>query len=77
MKRQEAFDEYLKLHQQKGQTALKYLRELKNQLLKLNDNACRSEALLMKFQLRLLSSNKDRLALLPSKNNYNVNEQAT
>jgi len=49
MKRQEAFDEYLKLHQQKGQTALKYLRELKNQLLKLNDDVCRPEALLMKF----------------------------
>jgi len=49
MKRQEAFDEYLKLHQQKEQTALKYLRELKNQLLKLDDDAHRSEALLMKF----------------------------
>jgi len=77
MKRQEAFDEYLKLHQQKGQTALKYLRKLKNQLPKLDDDVHRSEALLMKFQLRLLSSNKDCLALLPSKNNYNVNEQAT
>jgi len=77
MKRQEAFDEYLKLHQQKGQTALKYLRELKNQLSKLDDDVHRSETLLMKFQLRLLSSNKDRLALLSSKNNYNVNEQAT
>jgi len=76
MKRQKAFDEYLKLHQQKEQTALKYLRELKDQLLKLNDDVCRSEALFMKFQLKLLSSNKDCLALLPSKNNYNVNEQA-
>jgi len=49
MKRQEAFDEYLKLHQQKEQTALKYLRELKNQLLKLDDDAYRLKALLMKF----------------------------
>jgi len=49
MKRQEAFDEYLKLHRQKEQTALKYLRELKNQLLKLDDDAHRPEALFMKF----------------------------
>jgi len=77
MKRQETFDEYWKLHQQKEQTALKYLRKLKNQLLKLYDDVYRSETLLMKFWLRLLSSNKNCLALLSLKNNYNVNEQVT
>lgn len=39
MKKQEIFDKYLKLHQQKEQTALKYLRELKNQVSKLDDDA--------------------------------------
>ena len=38
MKRQEAFNEYLKLQQQKEQTVLKYLRKLKNQLSKLNND---------------------------------------
>ena len=76
MERQEAFDEYLKLQQQRGQTALEYLRKLKDQLPKLDDDARRPEALLMKFRLGLLPSNKDRLALLPPKNNYNVDEQA-
>ena len=31
----------------------------------------------MKFQLKLLSSNKNHLVFLFSKNNYNVNEQMT
>ena len=49
MKRQEAFDKYLKLQQQREQTALKYLKKLKNQLSKLNDNAQKSKTLFMKF----------------------------
>ena len=77
MKRQKAFNKYLKLQQQREQTALKYLRKLKNQLSKLNDDAQRSETLFMKFQLKLLLSNKNCLVLLFLKNNYNVNEQMT
>ena len=75
MKRQKTFDKYLKLQQQREQTALKYLRKLKNQLSKLDDDAQRFKTLLIKFQLKLLSSNKNCLILLFSKNNYNVNEQ--
>ena len=75
MKRQKIFDKYLKLQQQREQTALKYLRKLKNQLFKLDNDAQRFKTLLMKFQLKLLSSNKNCLVLLSLKNNYNVNEQ--
>ena len=75
MKRQKAFDKYLKLQQQRGQTALKYLRKLKNQLFKLNNDAQKLKTLFMKFQLELLLNNKNYLVLLFSKNNYNVNEQ--
>ena len=75
MKRQKAFDKYLKLQQQREQTVLKYLRKLKNQLSKLNNDAQRLKTLLIKFQLELLSSNKNYFVLLSSKNNYNVNEQ--
>ena len=49
MKRQEAFDKYLKLQQQRKQMILKYLRKLKNQLFKLNDDAQRLKTLFMKF----------------------------
>ena len=38
MKRQKTFNEYLKLQQQKKQMILKYLKKLKNQLFKLNNN---------------------------------------
>ena len=77
MKRQKAFDKYLKLQQQREQTVLKYLRKLKNQLSKLDDDAQKFETLFMKFQLKLLLSNKNHLVFLFSKNNYNVNEQMT
>ena len=77
MKRQEAFNKYLKLQQQREQTVLKYLRKLKNQLFKLDDDAQRFETLFMKFQLKLLSSNKNHLVFLFLKNNYNVDEQMT
>ena len=76
MERQEAYDHYMKLCQQKGQSAIEYLKQLKEQLPRLDDEARRPESLLMKFKLGLLSSNKDRLALLPPKMNYNVDEQA-
>ena len=75
IKRQETFDKYLKLQQQREQTALKYLKKLKNQLFKLNDDVQRFKTLFMKFQLKLLLSNKNCLVLLFLKNNYNVNEQ--
>ena len=39
IKRQKAFNEYLKLQQQKEQMILKYLRKLKNHLFKLNNDA--------------------------------------
>ena len=75
-KKQKTFNEYLKLQQQKEQTVLKYLRKLKNQLFKLNNDAKRLKILLMKFQLKLLLSNKNHLVFLFLKNNYNVNKQA-
>ena len=75
MKRQKVFDKYLKLQQQKEQTVLKYLRKLKNQLFKLDNDAQKFKTLFMKFQLELLLSNKNCLVLLFLKNNYNVNEQ--
>ena len=75
MKRQKAFNKYLKLQQQREQIVLKYLRKLKNQLFKLNNDAQKFKTLFMKFQLKLLSSNKNYLVLLFLKNNYNVNEQ--
>ena len=76
MKKQKAFDEYLKLQQQKEQMILKYLRKLKNQFFKLNDDVQRSKILFIKFQLKLLLNNKNCFVLLSLKNNYNVNEQA-
>ena len=75
MKRQKTFDEYLKLQQQREQMILKYLRKLKNQLFKLDDDAQKFKTLFMKFQLKLLLSNKNCLILLFLKNNYNMNEQ--
>ena len=39
IKRQKTFNKYLKLQQQKEQMTLKYLRKLKNQLFKLDDDA--------------------------------------
>ena len=74
MKRQKTFDEYLKLQQQRKQIILKYLRKLKNQLSKLDDDVQKFKTLFMKFQLELLSSNKNCFVLLFLKNNYNVNE---
>ena len=75
MKRQEAFDKYLKLQQQKEQMILKYLKKLKNQLFKLDDDAQKLKTLFIKFQLKLLLSNKNCFVLLSLKNNYNVNKQ--
>ena len=49
MKRQKTFDKYLKLQQQREQMALKYLKKLKNQLSKLDDDVHKSETLFMKF----------------------------
>ena len=49
MKRQKAFDKYLKLQQQRKQMILKYLRKLKNQLSKLDNDAQKFKTLFMKF----------------------------
>ena len=49
MKKQKAFDKYLKLQQQREQITLKYLRKLKNQLFKLDNDVQKFKTLFMKF----------------------------
>lgn len=75
IKYQEIYIHYLCLQQQKKQFTLKYLRQLKNQFLQLNNEIWKFNFLLIKFQLKLLQSNKNRFVLLFLKINYNMNEQ--
>ena len=77
MKRQNIYKHYMRLHQQKSQFTIDYLKQLKKQLLHLNDEVQRSESLLIKFKLELLQLSKNCIMFLSSKKNYKVNKLAT